>query len=110
ALPLIEQRPLLANLGVLLARHHLDIGPGLLLPGLLDREPPVEPFDAVRELLRAAVLEAVEDLFERPQRAALPVVRHNRLDLPEVVPLNVEDRKSTRLNSSHDQISYAVFC
>src|SRR2546421_9609542 len=22
----------------------------------------------------------------------------------------VEDRKSTRLNSSHDQISYAVFC
>src|SRR5450432_1724006 len=24
--------------------------------------------------------------------------------------LEVEDRKSTRLNSSHDQISYAVFC
>src|SRR2546421_3381650 len=24
--------------------------------------------------------------------------------------LHVEDRKSTRLNSSHDQISYAVFC
>src|SRR2546428_9283645 len=24
--------------------------------------------------------------------------------------LRVEDRKSTRLNSSHDQISYAVFC
>src|SRR2546428_6123014 len=23
---------------------------------------------------------------------------------------SVEDRKSTRLNSSHDQISYAVFC
>src|SRR3989440_1003710 len=23
---------------------------------------------------------------------------------------NMEDRKSTRLNSSHDQISYAVFC
>src|SRR5206468_9176046 len=23
---------------------------------------------------------------------------------------NTEDRKSTRLNSSHDQISYAVFC
>src|SRR2546421_7153288 len=27
-------------------------------------------------------------------------------DLPEVAA----DRKSTRLNSSHDQISYAVFC
>src|SRR2546421_7661339 len=25
-------------------------------------------------------------------------------------PLEVADRKSTRLNSSHDQISYAVFC
>src|SRR2546421_3876271 len=24
--------------------------------------------------------------------------------------LNTKDRKSTRLNSSHDQISYAVFC
>src|SRR5690625_5642049 len=26
------------------------------------------------------------------------------------VPANVEDRKSTRLNSSHVAISYAVFC
>src|SRR5688572_32550770 len=25
-------------------------------------------------------------------------------------PLDAEDRKSTRLNSSHSQISYAVFC
>src|SRR5216683_3542935 len=25
-------------------------------------------------------------------------------------PYEAEDRKSTRLNSSHDQISYAVFC
>src|SRR2546421_5729105 len=25
-------------------------------------------------------------------------------------PAGSEDRKSTRLNSSHDQISYAVFC
>src|SRR5688572_28986162 len=27
-----------------------------------------------------------------------------------LVSLQVEDRKSTRLNSSHSQISYAVFC
>src|SRR2546430_5312652 len=26
------------------------------------------------------------------------------------VPASVQDRKSTRLNSSHSQISYAVFC
>src|SRR2546421_1198709 len=28
----------------------------------------------------------------------------------DVVVLGITDRKSTRLNSSHDQISYAVFC
>src|SRR2546421_1809678 len=32
----------------------------------------------------------------------------------EIIPKKIEkyltDRKSTRLNSSHDQISYAVFC
>ena len=27
-----------------------------------------------------------------------------------VAMIRDEDRKSTRLNSSHDQISYAVFC
>src|SRR5206468_10796140 len=26
------------------------------------------------------------------------------------IPVQTTDRKSTRLNSSHDQISYAVFC
>src|SRR2546428_9780425 len=45
-------------------------------------------------------------------RAAQAVAR--RPDLVVVIgahPLGVEvDRKSTRLNSSHDQISYAVFC
>src|SRR2546421_4835645 len=31
---------------------------------------------------------------------------------PAAIPVlgDVRDRKSTRLNSSHDQISYAVFC
>src|SRR2546430_9034874 len=29
---------------------------------------------------------------------------------PDVAHAVVEDRKSTRLNSSHSQISYAVFC
>src|SRR5437868_12682302 len=28
----------------------------------------------------------------------------------DLSPLNVQDRKSTRLNSSHVSISYAVFC
>src|SRR2546430_9639893 len=29
---------------------------------------------------------------------------------PDVYPIPLLDRKSTRLNSSHSQISYAVFC
>src|SRR2546421_5157170 len=32
------------------------------------------------------------------------------VDLRWVAPERSLDRKSTRLNSSHDQISYAVFC
>src|SRR2546430_11256388 len=33
-----------------------------------------------------------------------------RRTLPGIVAGTCEDRKSTRLNSSHSQISYAVFC
>src|SRR3712207_7137099 len=32
------------------------------------------------------------------------------LYLPHLLPLQRKDRKSTRLNSSHANISYAVFC
>src|SRR2546421_6191815 len=35
---------------------------------------------------------------------------HHELDLVEQFVRQFADRKSTRLNSSHDQISYAVFC
>src|SRR2546422_7869667 len=34
----------------------------------------------------------------------------SRALLPKREPMTVEDRKSTRLNSSHGYISYAVFC
>src|SRR5216683_7091992 len=33
-----------------------------------------------------------------------------RLAVSRKAPMQRQDRKSTRLNSSHDQISYAVFC
>src|SRR2546427_6781128 len=41
-----------------------------------------------------------------------PIDRHpDRIYLASYAPLKqVGDRKSTRLNSSHSQISYAVFC
>src|SRR3712207_8208064 len=35
---------------------------------------------------------------------------HDALRAPEVLRLEARDRKSTRLNSSHANISYAVFC
>src|SRR2546421_3396934 len=41
------------------------------------------------------------------------VLRRHRgmwLDVSGIPPARLLDRKSTRLNSSHDQISYAVFC
>src|SRR5438445_11620910 len=46
--------------------------------------------------------EAIDDLeIEPPARPAVPRERLAR---------QLEDRKSTRLNSSHANISYAVFC
>src|SRR2546430_13688175 len=42
---------------------------------------------------------------------AFGVFEHPRVPIPADPPMClVEDRKSTRLNSSHSQISYAVFC
>src|SRR2546427_8718122 len=38
------------------------------------------------------------------------VMRLNKLTLPGKIRRRDRDRKSTRLNSSHSQISYAVFC
>src|SRR2546430_7745488 len=43
-----------------------------------------------------------------PGRAARRVGEHRAVALERAFAL--EDRKSTRLNSSHSQISYAVFC
>src|SRR5256886_8455673 len=45
--------------------------------------------------------QARDILREEAQRCAMPYVDHRWLG---------GDRKSTRLNSSHSQISYAVFC
>src|SRR2546430_3417683 len=51
-------------------------------------------------------------LFRSTQalRASLMVTCLGDMFFPEVGVSTVRDRKSTRLNSSHSQISYAVFC
>src|SRR2546430_6107118 len=49
-----------------------------------------------------------EDVFDLVERARVESFRVRRSEIDRAGPL--EDRKSTRLNSSHSQISYAVFC
>src|SRR3712207_9272967 len=65
------------------------------------------------ELLRALVLEVLLDLGreapEAPDRGEPRQVRRQQVERGVDVAVD-EDRKSTRLNSSHANISYAVFC
>src|SRR2546422_3302587 len=91
-LPLVEQGALLADLGVLLARAHLDVRALVPARRVLDRVPPVQPLDPAGEVLRALALEAVEDLLEQPERALVQFAVEDPLDLPEVVPLDVDWR------------------
>src|SRR3712207_6988926 len=46
----------------------------------------------------------------RPALQPAPPVWHHSCQLLLLSHVNGEDRKSTRLNSSHANISYAVFC
>src|SRR2546421_6097486 len=52
---------------------------------------------------------AARRTFSSPRRitASLPRAKWTTASQPSIAR---SDRKSTRLNSSHDQISYAVFC
>src|SRR2546430_13276055 len=50
-------------------------------------------------------VESSEDREERGLAASVRAPDEDRLARPRL-----QDRKSTRLNSSHSQISYAVFC
>src|SRR2546430_12663493 len=77
------------------------VTPGLESPRDIRREPDVGAW-------REDPFEVPPPLQERDLKEGLAV------DLQEIERgedlLEVEDRKSTRLNSSHSQISYAVFC
>src|SRR3712207_7536151 len=56
------------------------------------------------------VLVAEQELGERARELGLPDAGRAEEDERAGRPLRVLDRKSTRLNSSHANISYAVFC
>src|SRR5256885_13065793 len=62
-----------------------------------------EVFDLPVEKMRAGWY--TDAYFNHARAALLADGRH-----PRVVEVRVRDRKSTRLNSSHLVISYAVFC
>src|SRR3712207_7960128 len=61
-------------------------------------------FEARDERLRAHVQ------FVRGEDALGDGGGEGRLELPQLLRVHALDRKSTRLNSSHANISYAVFC
>src|SRR2546428_2361088 len=74
------------------------------------RRPPRSPLFPYPPLSRSLVAEAAladPRLADDPDHLALAGERllEGALEHPQLL-----DRKSTRLNSSHDQISYAVFC
>src|SRR5699024_11918867 len=58
------------------------------------------------DLLHDRKLDALEDLIEAANGKPVLVMYNYQHDLTRIQ----QDRKSTRLNSSHVSISYAVFC
>src|SRR5256885_10472331 len=74
---------------------------------LMIRRPPRSTLFPYTTLFRSKALPIDANLFD-PAKAREPLdpAPSPRMDDPRVV----EDRKSTRLNSSHLVISYAVFC
>src|SRR5688572_32657929 len=71
------------------------------------RRPPRSTLFPYTTLFRSDLLEVRKDLAHRGRCAEhhVEAILLRQLDLDEG-----SDRKSTRLNSSHSQISYAVFC
>src|SRR2546427_8360794 len=70
------------------------------------RRPPRSTLFPYTTLFRSRVREPSPILLRRRE----PVHHHQHFFRGSHATLGVGDRKSTRLNSSHSQISYAVFC
>src|SRR5688572_30979250 len=82
------------------------------------RRPPRSTLFPYTTLFRSSAMVRDDDAVDAALDADLGVLRcddsfddHGDLDdFPHFVDVFPGDRKSTRLNSSHSQISYAVFC
>src|SRR2546430_4415812 len=77
------------------------------------RRPPRSTLFPYTTLFRSLTLECAKDIDHRGA-TTLGCSRDDGIEdednLEPACHLTGEDRKSTRLNSSHSQISYAVFC
>src|SRR3712207_7533200 len=77
------------------------------------RRPPRSTLFPYTTLFRSGLLDAVlpgEDFVEAEAAGLAVDVLDGDLDAGQLVARGCADRKSTRLNSSHANISYAVFC
>src|SRR5689334_24528033 len=71
------------------------------------------PLDQGGEVLQDEVIQKIAEVHSKtPAQVVLRWhLQNNTIVIPKsVTPSRIEDRKSTRLNSSHSSISYAVFC
>src|SRR2546430_9928142 len=77
------------------------------------RRPPRSTLFPYTTLFRSGEHLGGAGLVEPAGQQAVPEQRHLLLERPRGLHHSLQpppDRKSTRLNSSHSQISYAVFC
>src|SRR5947208_12674297 len=89
-------------------------------PGSLGRDPGREVFDATGLVVAPGFVDLHAHLREPGQESSETIETGTRAaarggftvvcSMPNTNPVNDKDRKSTRLNSSHQIISYAVFC
>src|SRR5258707_5957306 len=74
------------------------------------RRPPRSTLFPYTTLFRSLLREPAADLGQRLVGESRSVRTHVGDEADAALALELEDRKSTRLNSSHANISYAVFC
>src|SRR5438067_7937701 len=80
---------------------------------LMIRRPPRSTLFPYTTLFRSCVFRLLHKLvaYEEKMEGREEKAKHEEGTRHDVIPTQpMEDRKSTRLNSSHVSISYAVFC
>src|SRR2546430_12577034 len=82
----------------------------VLTPGIAVLKPSVCPLCSAGCGLSVRVMEGEAEVIRKNQLGVTKMGLAKKLDGDPANPVNQGDRKSTRLNSSHSQISYAVFC